>query len=189
MNSAAIAKALVHQVFHAKALLIVPETYWTGHECDLLVVEPGLRVIDVEVKVSRSDFRRDAAKDKWWKSFPYAWDPVAKTFDTKPRERALWPKRVWKHYCAMPESIWAPDMEAFLPSAASGVLLFKETDRSVFWRCERRAKPCREAEPIAAADALDIARLAGLRMWEALAQAEKARRREYEAVARQTEPA
>lgn len=188
MNSAAIARALVHQVFKTKGLLMVPETYWAGSECDLLVVEPGLRLIDIEVKISRSDFKRDAAKEKWW--VRSRWVPNGPPAPDRP---LLHPRRIWKHYFALPTAIWKPELAEFLPSPASGVLTFRETERGVTWRCERRAKPDRKAETIDAADALDIARLAGLRMWDAYTTRDNAvgeaaaLRRELSA--RQTEPA
>lgn len=169
MNSAAIASAMVRQVFNAKALLMVPECYWTGHECDVLVVMPDLRLVDVEIKTSRADFRRDAAKDKWYHS--YDWTTVG-PYNRANRQRREWPRRVWKHYFAMPEAIWTDDLAEQLPSQASGVILLRERDDRLTWRCQRRAKPDREAERIKPEQAMDIARLAGLRMWDALTKVE-----------------
>lgn len=42
-------------------------------------------------------------------------------------------------------------------------------------RLVRHAKPCRDADKISAEQAIDIARLAGLRMWDALAALEQSR--------------
>lgn len=165
----------MRQIFQARALLVVPECYWTGSECDLLAVTQNLRIIDIEIKTSRADFRRDAAKDKWF----HAWDwrrdgPMT---DRTTRRRCEWPRRVWKHYFAMPETVWVPDLAEALPSPACGVLLLRERDGKLTWRCERRSKPNRDAQKIKAEDAVDIARLAGLRMWDALADLERERRR------------
>lgn len=175
MNSAFIARMMVKQVFQGKGLLIVPETYWTGDECDLLVVMQDLRLIDVEIKISRADFKRDAAKDKWFHAWDWRtdgpWQPGSRG---KPRE---WPRRVWKHYFAMPEAIWSPDLANAMPSPASGVILLRERNDVKSWRVERRATPNRDAEKISAADAIDIARLAGLRMWDALHDLEMERDR------------
>ena len=58
-----IATTLARQIFQRKCLVVVPNCSWTGDECDLLAVTKDLRVIDVEVKISRSDYRADAKKD------------------------------------------------------------------------------------------------------------------------------
>lgn len=170
VNSALIARLMVRQVFQNKGLLIVPETYWTGSECDLLVVMKDLRLVDVEIKTSRSDFRRDAAKNKWYHAWDFKADgpwPGCEQARAQQRRRE-WPRRVWKHYFAMPEAIWSPELADSLPSHASGVILLRDRNGVKSWRVERRAKPNRDAEKISAADAIDIARLAGLRMWDAL---------------------
>lgn len=157
-------------------MVMVPNTLWTGYETDLLVVEKkGLRLVDIEIKVSRSDFRRDADKSKWWREPDlWQWDMGP----PRPRMHRTWPEKVWKHYFAMPAAIWTDDLVEALPSPASGVLLFKESERGCLWWCERRAKPNKEADPISAANVFDIARLANLRMWDALADAERLRARE-----------
>ena len=59
-----IARTLARQTFEKKNLVIVPNCNWTGNECDLLVVTPDLRIIDVEVKISRSDLKADTKKNK-----------------------------------------------------------------------------------------------------------------------------
>lgn len=40
-----IAAALVRQTFQRKCLVVVPNCMWTGHECDLLCVEPRLATL------------------------------------------------------------------------------------------------------------------------------------------------
>lgn len=49
----------------------------------------------------------------------------------------------------------------------------RELGDEAFARVRRPAKPCRGADPISPAAAMDIARLASLRMWEAYARLEK----------------
>jgi len=156
-------------LFAGRSILAVPNCGWTGAEADLLVVdERTLRLVEVEVKISRADLLADSAKDKWWWHRP--WGRTRKQW---PRLRREWPDKVWKHYYAMPASIWD---DALLPriNEASGILLLSErpgTRTGVAIRVLRPAKPCREAKPITAGDAIDLARLASLRMWDALAEA------------------
>lgn len=157
-------RAMLHQTFQRKAVIIVPECSWTGSECDLLVVHDSLRIIDVEIKVSRADFKRDAAKDKWWRRVSWSMGPP---------QHLEWPRRVWKHYFAMPADVWKPELTEFLPSAASGVILVRDRGSFMHAEVERRATPNKDAEPISPKACVDLARLAGLRMWDALATAQK----------------
>jgi hypothetical protein len=169
-----IAMALATQVFERKHLVIVPRCGWPGSECDLLVVTRDLRIIDVEIKISRADLKADAKKDKWFHHWDFKIDGPWQGWDA-PRRPRQWPQRVWKHYYCMPRDIWAPELVEFVP-AASGILLvtdWREYPDRPFIRVERQAKPCRDAERITAEDAVDIARLASLRMWEALRKIEK----------------
>lgn len=162
-TESAVAHALVHQVFDRQYLAVVPRCNWTGNECDLLVVTDNLRLIDVEIKCSRDDLKADAKKSKWW--YHLGWRAKG------PQRRRLWPAKVWKHYYALPADIWDDSLYAVLGSEASGVLLLtesKHTRSGYKVDVRRRAKPCREAEPIGAQAAIDIARLASLRMWDAL---------------------
>lgn len=174
-----ISRALAMQFFNRKYLLVVPNCTWPGSECDVLCITENLRVIDVEIKISRSDLRADAKKYKWWESrFLGYGEEVVKELAGRvvSRHRPAmyektakpWPRNVWKHYYAVPKEIWTPDLFEALPSTASGVLLLSEQkyDGRLIATCERRATPCRDAKPISAEAAVDIARLASLRMWE-----------------------
>lgn len=197
-----IARALSTQFFNRKYLCVVPNCNWTGHECDLLVVTENLRIIDVEIKISRADLKADAKKEKWWhREFKGYWPSVSELqfhdrlqklvemrrwqharYETKPRE---WPPKVWKHYYAMPKAIWTPDLLDALPNANSGVLLLEErksgTAGYVDITCVRRATPSRDAKPINPQAAIDIARLASLRMWDAVSRADATQSRLTEA--------
>lgn len=154
-----IGKALQHQVFN-RAVCVVDNCIWTGFEADLLIVEPKLRIIDVEIKISRADLKADFHKDKWVEFGPYQFG--------RPREmlpRKLWPRQVWKHYYAVPQEIWNDDLLPFLGSPNSGVLLLREKDGIVRIRCHKRTKPNRDAKKITPEQVLDVARLASLRLW------------------------
>lgn len=173
-SETSIARALARQTFNRQHLVVVPNCGWTGHECDLLVVTANLLVIDVEIKISRADLKADAKKDKWWHRGHAEWDGVARCWGPRPGDaRREWPRKVWKHYICCPKDIWAPDLLACLPSPASGVILVAERNHDRANRMptleltvERRAKPCRDAKAISPEQAVDIARLASLRMWD-----------------------
>lgn len=172
-NEHLIAGEIARQTLAKKCVVLVDNCSWTGHECDVLAVTADLRVIDVEVKISRADLKADAGKDKWWRHL--AWqDAEARGIDTKTwnpwkhREPREWPPKVWKHYYALPADIWRDDLIAALPSPKSGVLLLNQKPGEfIRIKCERRATPNRDAARLTAANVMDIARLANLRMWDA----------------------
>lgn len=167
-NELRIARAISRQTLARKCVVLVPNCSWTGHECDVLAVTTDLRIIDVEVKISRADLKVDAKKDKWWHRG--RWNGTE-----FPRSPLQWPPKVWKHYYAMPAELWAEALFDCLPSPASGVLLVREqrgTD-TLAVHCARRATPNRDADRLTPAQAVDIARLANLRMWDAYERAER----------------
>jgi len=184
-NEGMIARAISLQTLARKCVVLVDNCNWTGHECDVLGVTTDLRIIDVEVKISRSDLKADAKKDKWWHKFISGHETV-ETKCGSTYQRTLYdkasvehPHRVWKHYYAMPKEIWKPELLEFLPSPASGVLLLREPSYPggiVTVSCERRATPAKDAYRLKPEQVMDIARLANLRMWEAYRREEAVKR-------------
>jgi hypothetical protein len=69
--------------------------------------------------------------------------------------------------------LWRPELEAVLPSPASGVITVDREAGKYLVRVDRRAKPCADAKPINDRAAIDLARLASLRMWDAYMGLEK----------------
>jgi hypothetical protein len=164
-----IAHTLAFQLLNSQSVLVVPNCGWTGHEADLLIIEPGLRIIDVEIKISRADLKADGKKDKWWVSRPWS-----RRASIEPRIPRQWPDKVWKHYYALPESIWDESLVSTIPEA-SGIILLKHVPQAragIIINVTRKAKPNREAKAISHVDAIDLARLASLRMWAALRKKE-----------------
>jgi TfoX/Sxy family transcriptional regulator of competence genes len=183
-----IASALAINTFQRKAVVLVPNCYWTTRECDLLIVERRLRVIDVEIKISRADLKADANKDKWWHFLTWTeardkdllepgktWNP----WDHK--QRAEWPPKVWKHYYAVPAEIWDDNLLSTLPSEQSGVITLTMEEHgpgnqvSILPKVVRRATPNPKASQLTPAAVLDIARLANLRYWDARKDCDRAR--------------
>jgi hypothetical protein len=124
--------------------------------------------------------KADARKDKWWHRLTYT-EKIAAGIDQQDREawcdakRALdWPRKVWKHYYALPADIWDDKLLECLPSQKSGVLLLSQKPGE-FMRvdCRRRATPNKDAMRLKPEQVMDIARLANLRMWEAYRDSER----------------
>lgn len=160
-----ITRTLAQQVFN-RNLVLVPNCSWPGSECDLLVITENLRIIDVEVKISRSDLKREASKDKWYHNWNY-------NLDTATREKRDWPRKVWKHYLAMPEAIYEPSLLTCLPSEKSGIILLIPKNNRFDYRVVRKATPDKSADKITPEMAIDIARLASIRMWKTYEKLEK----------------
>jgi hypothetical protein len=157
-GAAFLAQAVVRQLLK-RSCLVVPNCYWTGNECDLLCITKDLRVIDVELKISATDLKADAQKGKWYETRPWRQDPP---WGAARLRRRQWPARVWKHYYVLPAHIWNPLMLTHI-NDSSGVVLVDAGGRlSVV----RRAVADTKAQRVSPADAVDIARLASLRMWD-----------------------
>lgn len=161
----------------ADALCVVDRCTKLGDECDLLVVTRKLRVIDVEIKISRADLKRDRHKDKWIGLGEERDPETGRRLEFK-RE---WPRNVWKHYYVLPAPIWRDDLfEQCQPKSGVVVIDFEcvNAGRSFNARrhgaliVKRRATPNRANTPITQAVLVDIARLASLRMWDAYAKLE-----------------
>jgi hypothetical protein len=179
-NEHLIARAISLQTLARKCVVLVDNCNWTGHECDVLGVTTDLRIIDVEVKISRSDLKADAKKDKWWNRFVSGyeteqgrWGEVRRAIHEK--TPLLHPRKVWKHYYALPKDIWKPELLDCLPSKASGVLLVTDRNGLIEVCCARRATPSKDAYRLQPEQVMDIARLANLRMWESYKNQEAAR--------------
>lgn len=181
-NEHRIARAISIQTLARKCVVLVDNCNWTGHECDVLAVTTDLRIIDVEVKISRSDLKADAKKDKWWHRLTY-FDALQAGLTKRGEPWDAWahktarehPHKVWKHYYAMPADIWKPELLDCLPSKASGVLLVREQRgmETLAVECIRRSTPNKDATRLTPSQVMDIARLANLRMWEAYEQRNK----------------
>lgn len=172
-----IARALCTQFLHRKCILLVPNTTWAGSEADVLGVTMDLRLIDIEIKISRGDLKADAEKGKWWEHHWPQWNNEQSRYDEKqPAERREWPSKVWKHYYAVPAEIWNDGLFPVLASSRSGVLLLSKGRSydahggTMIDICSaRRAQPSKDAKKLTPEQVVDIARLANLRMWEAYA--------------------
>lgn len=168
-----------------------------GHESDLLVVNEKRRVIDIEIKISRADFKADAKKTKWRESLSAHEAALTPGSIETDHEQAfsfrgqkdlrrwktyhvplLYPKNVWKHYFCMPADIWDDDLIEYLPSPASGVMLVHHADGRI-WGSVKTIRPAK-ANPdfkiLTSDQILNIARLCTIRMWamsEKLRESEK----------------
>lgn len=155
-----IGRAIFWNVFNGRHVVVVPDCQWTGAECDMLVVRNDLRLVDIEIKISRGDLKADAHKDKWF-DMPNTWQS-----GSRPKTPRSHPAKIWKHYYCLPSEIWDDSLLASI-QPASGILLIRSRDTYPIVTIKRQAKPNREAKAIDAEDVCDIARLSQVRMWKA----------------------
>jgi hypothetical protein len=177
-----IGSALARATFK-DCVLVVDRCSWPGDECDLLVVTPSLRVVDVEIKVSRADLKRDREKDKWHEFLSYEHQRAltaqlgrrpTRAECRRPRE---WPRRVWKHYYAVAAPIWKDELlEHCNPTSGVLVVELGRRGQCISLDVKRRAKPRPDHEPLKPEQVVAIARLAGLRMWDAYKDLERVHR-------------
>lgn len=160
-----IGRCLYASVFARKNFICVPNCYLPGNECDLLVVRPDLRMIDVEIKISRSDLKADMGKEKWLKP----WDFEVHGWRKHPasmRERVDHPPNIWKHYYAVPYGVWGDSMIEHIPPA-SGVMTIDDGYSSPRINVVRKPKPNKEAQPISQDDVIKLMKSMHARMWDA----------------------
>ena len=160
------------KMFEGKFMMAIPTCGWTGHECDLLAVTRDMRIVDIEIKISRSDFKADHGKEKWYytpmeasRITGISWQDYY--LGKAERVRRPWPRKVWKHYYCMPKSIWTDSMDAQAGSMHSGIILLDYVGGQVVAVLKRAAKPDSKAEKLEPEHVIDLARHASLRMWEA----------------------
>lgn len=167
-----IARALAYQVFNRRHLIVLPNTYWPGSETDLLLVRCDLRLMDVEIKISRSDLKADGGKDKWFDQ-PLTWR------DERPKSPRSHPRRIWKHYYCMPEAIWKDDLLSVV-QPTSGIILMRDHPEHVGCYLKRQPKAAKGAEPISHEELCDIARVQSQRMWDAYDELDRHRHKQRE---------
>lgn len=169
-----IARNLFWHTFRSKHLVIVPNCCWPGSECDLLIVRNDLRLMDVEIKISRADLKADIHKDKWLEPHNYKKHGFGPDFK-QPRATVSHPQKIWKHYYALPDEIWTGELLESIP-AVSGIILLRNGATQPWLRIVRQAKPNSAAGPITAEDVCAIAKSQACRMWEAYGEIDTHRR-------------
>lgn len=170
-----IAYALATHYFKNRSILYVPNCNFSGAEADVLVVEMSRKLIDVEIKISRQDFKADAKKQKWWRYLTPD-ERIEKGRETEifAQERTDWPVGVWKHIYVMPAQEWKDDLLDHMASDKSGVVLIhKLEDGRIWFQDLKKPEKNKDARILSEREVLNIARLANIRMWQTYQDIEK----------------
>lgn len=146
-----VAETVVGQVFPIPRHLCVANVAWSllPYEADLLVMTQSGYMVEVEIKVSLADLKRDASKHKW----------STQAFTTM----------VSRFYYAMPAALWEKPaaQEAVRPGAGVIVVEKVEHDRHgrvLEARVEREAVRT-GARALTARERFDLARVGSYRAW------------------------
>jgi len=117
MNERAAQRVLA-RYFNPFQQTVVPNCYFAGGEMDLLVVTRSGYLVEVEIKLSRADWKADLAKEKW----------------TMPERRL-----VSRFYYAVPPELCPAEAPEWVP-ATSGILHLHPRDYVLEHRKAERVK-------------------------------------------------
>ncbi len=159
LNSADIEVAIANY-FKPRTHLMVPNISWGMglHECDMLILNGSNYAVEVEIKISKSDIKKDLEKKHGHNS-----------------------NRIRRLFFAIPEHLNKPDVIELIPERA-GILVVSERlpvyqslpygDPNIISyymqpRCTviRNAKINKAARPFTAEERIDMGRLGMLRYW------------------------
>jgi len=135
----------VANYFDPRRNIIVPNVSWGFrgmHECDIFVLTSSGYAYEVEIKVSKSDLRKDKFKKHGHKS-----------------------KYLKRLYFAVPEAM--ADMVDDIPERAGILSVSDKTDWKGYNRIELVREPASASKPykFSISERLDILRLSTLRVW------------------------
>ena len=134
--------------FDPRRQLIVPNVSWgwgLTYEVDLVVVRPSGYAIEVELKISRADVRKDQEKRKWL-----------------PGHDGHHGDRFRESWFAVPEKL--QDFALANIPAHCGLIVVPE-DSYPCIRVVRKAKLNTKAKPLTEKEEIALLRLAAIRMW------------------------
>ena len=142
---------LVAEFFNVRTKLIIPNVYWgfnMNYEADLVVVTKSRYAYEVELKVSKSDLKKDQSKRNCHND-----------------------KRFKRLYFAMPENIYD---ESLVPETA-GVLLACYVETHTNWHgrkyegywviVEKRKPKDQKVKPLSEKEYLKLLHLLAMRVW------------------------
>ena len=127
-------------LFGIRRHLIVPNISWglNIHECDLLIVTRSGYCIEVEIKTSLQDLKRDASKHH--------------------RHNSNLIKRL---FFAFPENVYKSE---YIPDRA-GIITIRDLASGRYAKIERPAQINKQARPLTADEMVHLGRLAPMRIW------------------------
>ena len=132
--------------FNPRQNIIVPNVSWGFyiHECDLLVLRKSGHLLEIEIKISKADLKKDAEKSH-------------KHIDYYDRVRELW--------FAIPD--YLQDCIEYIPERAGVIIVNKNHDWGTYLNCKeiRQPKINTKAEKLCENEKLMLARLGTMRIW------------------------
>ena len=148
LHAGHIQHALVRHLNHFQNRLM-PEFGLDGGQCDLVQITKSGYVTEYEIKVSRADWKIDAAKDKWKKPRPH----IARFFYVVPEDLAdYWPD-------------WAPEGAGLLVVSARRHTDLRSGSERMYRVREHRPAKRFKAKPVPQAVIDRVLEAAYYRFW------------------------
>jgi hypothetical protein len=147
IGSTRIAECVVASVFPIPRHLCVANVAWSllPYEADLLAMTGSGYLIEVEIKISLSDLKRDAGKAKWrWAG---ATDLVS------------------RFYYAMPEALWSKPAAKECVREGAGVIVVHHTEERGYVATIAIEATRTTARPLTTQQRFDLARVGSYRAW------------------------
>jgi hypothetical protein len=138
-----------------RANVIVPRASWGAgvHECDMLILSLSGYLTEIEIKISKGDIKKDAAK-----RHAHASDKIKKL------------------YFALPENLfWRNGVKELIPEKAGILLVSKNIENRYIVSEDRKPVINERARPATPDEQFQLARLAALRIWDLKARLQKIR--------------
>jgi len=133
--------------FEPRRNLVVPNVCWgmNIHECDLFVLTQAGYALEIEIKVTKADLKKDAKK---WHGHNDS--------------------RIKHLYFAIPD--YLGDCIEYIPERAGIIVVSRRPSNAQWgplWRCDTTRKPAtnKTAMPFSDAERYKVARLGALRIW------------------------
>jgi hypothetical protein len=130
---------------------VVPNLSWgwgLNYEADLIAVSAARLAVEIEIKVSRSDLRADAQKDKWK---PRMGGPVA--LDS----------RISRFFYAVPMAL-VPDVEKLEGGFPGAGIIGVEADHQS--KIVRKAEVIKTARKVSDEEMMKLGHLVAMRYWD-----------------------
>ena len=152
-----IAKYINSKLYKDMHITMLNNTYWPGHESDMLVITRDMKAIEIEIKISKQDFKADRLKKKW------------SGFTVHKHSKSKVKNKIWKHYFCMPSHLYSKDILEFLPNPNCGVILLKmHKCGTITHHFVKNAKAFKNCSLLSKRDVYNVARLVNLRYWNKL---------------------
>jgi len=121
---------LHHYLMNTSRLVVIPNYFYKGFECDILAVSKKLFTTEYEIKLTKSDFGADFQKRRDY----YSWKERKVFKSVNKHQEIMDGKRTNRFYFVVPR-----DLDVDIPDYA-GKIIFYEEYKEIRFKIVKRAK-------------------------------------------------